>query len=82
MKFLLWEKWGIYRLLSLPGRELAVGGEGRDGHNPCAQVAHVAFVVQFQAVVPKEAGNAPFCRSQEKFHTVVLRGVRNTSGAP
>ena len=30
----------------------------------------------------EEAGNAPFCRSQEKFHTVVLRGPRNISEAP
>ena len=29
----------------------------------------------------QEAGNAPFFRSREKFHTVVLRGVRNVSEA-
>jgi hypothetical protein len=30
----------------------------------------------------KEARNTPFCLSQEKFHTVVLRGVRDISEAP
>ena len=30
----------------------------------------------------QEAGNAPFCVSQEKFHAVVLRGVGNVSEAP
>jgi hypothetical protein len=30
----------------------------------------------------KEARNTPFCHSQEKFHTVVLSGVRNISEAP
>jgi hypothetical protein len=29
----------------------------------------------------QEARNTPFCPSQEKFHTVVLRGVRNISDA-
>ena len=32
--------------------------------------------------VAEEARNTPFCPSQEKFHTVVLRGVRNISEAP
>lgn len=27
----------------------------------------------------EEAGNSPFCLSQEKFHTAVLRGVGNVS---
>ena len=30
----------------------------------------------------KEARNTPLCPSQEKFHTGVLRGLRNTSEAP
>ena len=30
----------------------------------------------------KEAGNAAFSPSQEKFNAVVLRGVGNVSGAP
>ena len=30
----------------------------------------------------EEARNTPFCPSQEKFHTVVLRGVRNSAEAP
>jgi beta-galactosidase GanA len=30
----------------------------------------------------KEAINTPFCPSQEKFHTDVLRGFRNISEAP
>ena len=33
-------------------------------------------------IVDKEARNTPFCVSQEKFHTVVSPGVRNTSEAP
>ena len=32
--------------------------------------------------LPKEARKSPFCPSQEKFHTVVLGGVRNISEAP
>ena len=32
--------------------------------------------------VPKEARNTPFYPSQEKFHTVVLRGVGNVSETP
>ena len=30
----------------------------------------------------KEVRNTPFCPSQEKVHTVALRGVRNISEAP
>ena len=30
----------------------------------------------------EEAGNAPFCRLQEKFEAVVLRGVGNVSETP
>ena len=30
----------------------------------------------------QEARNTPFCPSQDKFLTFVLRGVRNISGAP
>jgi hypothetical protein len=30
----------------------------------------------------KEAINTPFCPLQEKFHTFVLRGLRNISEAP
>ena len=33
-------------------------------------------------ILDEEARNAPFCPSQEKFHTVVLQGVRNISEAP
>ena len=34
------------------------------------------------ATEAREGGNTPFCTSQEKFHTVVLRCVRNISEAP
>ena len=30
----------------------------------------------------EEAINTPFCPLQEKFHTVVFRGLRNISEAP
>ena len=33
-------------------------------------------------IADKEARNTPFCPSQEKFYSVVLRGVRNISEAP
>ena len=32
--------------------------------------------------VDEGGGNAVFCRSQEKFHTVVLKAVRDISGTP
>jgi hypothetical protein len=32
--------------------------------------------------LPEEAINTPFCPLQEKFHTFVLRGLRNISEAP
>jgi hypothetical protein len=32
--------------------------------------------------IDTEARNTPFCPSQDKFHTVVLRGVRNISETP
>ena len=37
---------------------------------------------QTQLGLLEEAQNTPFCPSQKKFHTVVLRGVRNISEAP
>ena len=36
----------------------------------------------FEFDVRREARNTLFCPSQEKFHTVVLRGVRNVPEAP
>ena len=33
-------------------------------------------------IVAEEAINTSFCPSQEKFHTFVLRGLRNISEAP
>ena len=35
-----------------------------------------------QDLLVEEASNTPFCPSQEKFRTVVLRGVRNISAPP
>ena len=35
-----------------------------------------------ETVTVKEARNTRCCPSQEKFHTAVLRGVRNISEAP
>ena len=49
---------------------------------PVAAGLLVQVVVREEAAEPKEARNTPFCLSQEKFHTVVLRGLRNMSEAP
>ena len=50
-----------------PHGEPAGGGEGHD--------------VQVWKET-KEARNSQFCSSQEKFHTVLSRGVKNSSEAP
>jgi hypothetical protein len=50
-------------------------------HN--ASRAHcVAQRAWIEKITAQEAINTPFCPLQEKFHTFVLRGLRNISEAP
>ena len=60
--------WPIFRLLS-PGRQ-----------RRCERV--VVPRERVEELVSGGVMNTPFCPSQEKFHTVVLRGLRNISEAP
>ena len=66
------------------------------GSNPKAgdtsmEITHVrqnlnAFITELMlgscCMFPEEATNTPFCALQEKFHTFVLRGLRNISEPP
>jgi hypothetical protein len=46
-----------------------------------AEEENFTMYVDF-AHLDEEARNTPLCPSQEKFHTFVLRGLRNISEAP
>jgi hypothetical protein len=47
-----------------------------------ARVLTPAAGASLRGVLTEEAINTPFCPLQEKFHTFVLRGLRNISEAP
>ena len=54
------------------------GGSGPAGHAAGGATA----AAESGGSAGKEAGNAPFCVSQEKFQTAVLQGARNISETP
>ena len=60
-------------------------GDGADAPADAADAdanAHRAFYGTRGGAMTEEAINRLFCPSQEKFHTFVLRGLRNISEAP
>ena len=84
-------KMDIQKQLNVPleGRELRGGhvvAQARerahgDGGAPRDVVQHTQALGADRALA-EEARNIQFCPLQEKFHTFVLRGLRNISEAP
>jgi ABC-type multidrug transport system ATPase subunit len=71
-------------LLMLPGGKTAYRGRTADMQ---AYFGNLGFLMApgenaADWMMDKESRNTPFCPSQERFHTVVLRGVRNISESP
>jgi hypothetical protein len=69
-----------FALYGSHGRPLVENGE--DIELSPENLLEFAELVHRKWVVDEEARNTPFCPSQEKFHTVVLRDVRHISEAP
>ena len=59
--------------MHLPKRAAAAAGLGDGDEAPKKKR---------KGALTQEVINTPFCPYQEKFHTFVLRGVRNISEAP